>query len=1250
MPLVNIADVTEDSLVALGNDIPIGLYANITDTNTIGTPYLETTGYKYFDLPLDTDYLNVTDTNLTFSGVTAKNATVVIEDYPEGFVANAHTVIPFLQLFVMMSFKIATPCKLKNLELFVQAVDIAATWTIFIYNATRDLDQDLLLIPQNWTGYSITQTATDAIIGPAAHWQNFTFPDVELNMSNTYVDSKGFAHYFFMVQLPIWDGLDTSLALLYYAFDKDYPGNSYSYGATIGYFEYQPMDACMKLEFAPLSSNPTPSEVGLSIVNPNRPPQTNLTVESDFSIPVAASYNFTNGGQVLAQNFTLNDYGTIQSIMLNLECFDVTEISLVGIFPANGTEPLWDANYLLDLNTSFYIPNGTKGWYNFTMADLPNLPAGEYWWVLSVQSAGNLTLYGSNDTLGNNAIALNITAMVVPVTNVTSEEIPYDFATIIYFQPGKEFFNISKDWTSDTRFLPDIFGDLHFQVFTRWFGDTAFNMTYNIELENNFLSSPYYSANFSDSVIWWNISINPTFPSTPLGKVINVTIPSDWVVNTVTVNGSDYTNWSLLVNGNRNILQIFNASNGYWVIICNSTIYPVDYFIEKIIGPQFQSANNATIYDRLRVNVTIANQTNGMCSLSIFYPDGESSFENQTQITSETAILSWYPENDSAATGGNYTFLVYWVNGTEVGFNRQYFWFTPIPSNLTLETGLPTPYVNDTTRSLLIRYNDTRGVNITGATLSASLDGITLEWEDLFSKSLDPQDEGLYRIKLNTTGLNSGQNYPLNLWAFRDGYENVTLQTQQVSVLPVPTNLVTNVGNITEYADEGITFSCSFKDIFHGVDIDWALVNYSIVGTPISGQMASIMPGESVYVAENVKLTNLTGRITPYQINITANASNCASQSEVINLYVLNKTTTILSLEIGSGLHIQGQKLRVLATLRNDSSMLGIANATIRFTFGDVILDQIAITDATGLAEIEIVIPDQAFTIEVYFDATTSIAQSFDSLESIAVTTYADIGLWVGLIAGACVASVIAIRQLYFVPKRKRKLKEYQKIAQKFQDVANLRHLLILHKDSSSCVFQQSFGESLDGDLISGFLTAIGGFQDELKPEKVPIKERKTGGFELLYQDYKIFVFTGSLASIAFIVEETPSDEFRQRAMELVQEYENLYHKGLIAFRGNLAPFKDSHIIIAEKLELSLVWPHQLNRPMSIGSFPSIQGAIINIAETTMRSQGTKYFFLPLIISIGQAGQPKAKLEVIAAVYHLHKIKIFEALNPISSE
>ncbi|MFX1299030.1 MAG: Ig-like domain-containing protein, partial [Promethearchaeota archaeon] len=434
-------------------------------------------------------------------------------------------------------------------------------------------------------------------------------------------------------------------------------------------------------------------------------------------------------------------------------------------------------------------------------------------------------------------------------------------------------------------------------------------------------------------------------------------------------------------------------------------------------------------------------------------------------------------------------------------------------------------------------------------------------------------------------------------------------------------------------------------DTFHGIDIDWASINYTIIETSINGSMGRIMPGESVYSAENIPLTNLLGRGVPYLLNITAIATNCEAYSKTIELFVINKTRTILTVSELTGSFIQGHEIRIEATLRNVSSGDGIPGATIRFTFGGVILDQIAITNQEGVAVIDISIPAESFSIQAFFDGTSSVASASTSGETISVISYADIGLWIGLIAATCVISVLAARQFYFKPKKNRQLQEFQKIADKFQDVANLRHLFILHKAAGVCLFQQSFGGEVDGQLISGFLSAISTFQTELKPEKLPQMTTKTGGFELNYQDYKILLFTGTLMNLALTVDATPSEEFRQRAQLLVQEYERKYHDALAEWRGDVTPFKTSYDLIAEILELSLIWPHQLNRPMSMDKISSLEASLIQISDTIMKSQATSYFFLPMVISVGQASQPKKKLEVIANIYNLHKLNIFNPIN-----
>ncbi|MHA1265236.1 MAG: hypothetical protein ACTSRS_08400 [Candidatus Helarchaeota archaeon] len=1235
--------------------MPIGFYTNLSKNTLIDHPNYELPGYKFFDLFIDTFHLNITYTNLTFFDISAQDAIYAIEDYPEYFISNAFA--PLSQFWGAMSFKIPTTCKLRQVKLFLQETNLNAQWNLSIYNATRDLSADLEIRPDSFTGISILQNATDINSNVAAHWQNFTFPDVQLNMSNTYVDANGFAYYFIVVLLPIYNPLSSDyVSFWYYEYDEQYIEDGWAYyGVDLTYVEHIPVDYCMKIEVIPLSTTPSPNEVGIAVKNPKSPPLTDLNIESNYSVKVGAAYNLTSRAYLFAQNFTLTEYATIHNISIYLKNYGNATVAVLGIFPNNesGIGPYWDGNYMKDMNYSIFLSETNAGWWNFSMIDIPNLAPGNYWWVLFCQSLGNITVFGASDSSGDDAVLLNITAISSDSNvSISQEEIPFDIATIIYYQPGRDYFPVNQSWIYDSLLTPDLYGYYHFEIISRWYGTTVFTVTSMIEVENNTRTFSYCYVDFTENLVWWNLTFTATFPSSPLGKIINVTIPADWTLINVSKNGilHDMANWTLKDIETLQRLSIYNASDGRWTVWFTSPPYALTYVIEKYTGGQYQPAFNASVYDRIRINATIFNQTNGDCYLTIFYPDGKSRFINHSALIDEQILLSWNPENDSAATGGNYTFVVYWQNGTALGFQRQYFWFTPIPSALTLISSLPIPYVNDTTQTLLVRYNDTRGVNISGATLFATLNGTTLEWEDLYRKTLNPSDLGIYRIKLNTFGLNAGQSYVLNAWAYKAGYENVTLPSQFISIQPVPTLLVTNLENITQYTDESISFSCSFKDTFHGVDIDWASINYTILGAGISGSMTSIMPGESVYIANDVQLTGIIGHSTPYLINITAIAENCAHAYKTINLFVKNKTPTSLTLTLGAGPYIQGQKLRIQAVLHNESSGQGIANATIRFSFGDIILDQLAETDINGIAVIEIIIPSEKFTITATFDATASISHSFDTSGDVSVITYVDISIWIGIIIGICVGSVLAFRQFYLVPKRNRQMKEYRKIATKFQDVASIRQILLLHQPSSTCIYQQSLGEALDGDLISGFLTAISGFQEELKPGKIDFKKKPVGGFELNYQDYKILLFTGKLISLALIVEEPLSQDYRELAQSFLKDYEAKYHDYLIDFRGNLQPFKTSYAFICEKLKLTLLWPHTLNRPMTLDKFSSLHASVIRIADTVMKSQVQNYFFLPLIISIHQAGQPKNKLEAFAAVYQLHKLDIFHPVNPETGE
>lgn len=1243
-PLANLDSlvVSKNYLSGLGSHVKTGLYTNISTTNSIVTPYLEDQGFKFFDLPLNTFHNNITKTNLTFSDIEAHSTLQSIEENPEDYLYYAPP------LWVAFSLKISNPCILKKLQLFVQESNQtpqSPPWIIELYNATRELKLELNIEPDEYTGFNVTQQVNGT---SAAHWHDFAFPDIQLNMSNTYIDAKGFAYYFFKITMPTQT---TDSRYLYYSHDEEWIDDEWVFLEYYGLYLLD-IDICMRVELAPVSNNLTPSDILLSIKNENLN-FLNLAIETNYSIPVQTldAVSLLSGKfRIPSQNFTLTEYGTVYNISLYMKYLGGNNTFILKIFPSNytGVGPLWDGDQIKDGTEVYNIPNGFEGWYTFQMRELPNLKPGQYWWTLFFQAdtGSNLTLYGSNDP-PDKAIALNITLTSIFDTKILNN----NFANIIGIQNGLEFYNVSESWITDEKFYPDAFDYHHFTIVTRWGGLTRFNVTSCIELENiRFIQSTYYSS-FQSEAVLWNLTVQTNFMMIGLGKIIKLTIPSNWYILNITINGKDHgdRNWTIYPQNTYQIISINNASTGLWTIFCNSSIYPVDYEVAKLIGGKFETALNATVYDRLQVNITIVNQTNGICHLTIFYPDLKTIFTTQVGIINEAATFLWYPENDSAATGGNYTLIAHWSNGTVLGYNQWNFFFTPIPTNISIISSISSPYVDDITQSLIVRYFDTRGVNITGAHLSAKLNGISLNWEDIYSKSSNIQDQGLYRINLNTTGLNANQNYQLNISIQKIGYMKVSIAPQEIWVAPVPTSLISNVNSTTQYQNEFISFSCSFKDTFHKSGIDWASISYNIIGTKISGTMSKIMPGESIYIAANVLLENLTGRAMPYIINITASALNCQTKNINITLFVLNKTGTMLYIIKPTGLVFQGQRIQIEARLQNQTDpYLGIPNATIRFSFGGIIPDEVASTDANGIARVEISIPKGTFSITAFFDEASSISASSSEPLSIDVFTYSDLALWIGIFAAISVVSILVIRQFYVVPKRNQKLARFQKIVNKFRDASNIRQILILLKESGVCIFHQSFGTAIDGDLISGFLSAISSFQEELKPEKTPQKEPEIGGFELHYQTYRILLFEGTYIRLAFVIDETPTPEFRNLAQSVIKDYEDTYQRFLLDWHGDVDPFNTSAQFFGKKLELDLLWPHELNKLDLSKKYSDLEVSLINIAEIFMRTQGKNYVFLPMIISVAQAGTSKPELELIATIYKLRYRNIFIPFHPSS--
>ena len=150
--------------------------------------------------------------------------------------------------------------------------------------------------------------------------------------------------------------------------------------------------------------------------------------------------------------------------------------------------------------------------------------------------------------------------------------------------------------------------------------------------------------------------------------------------------------------------------------------------------------------------------------------------------------------------------------------------------------------------------------------------------------------------------------------------------------------------------------------------------------------------------------------------------------------------------------------------------------------------------------------------------------------------------------------------------------KNLGKITEKFLDIISIRQLLIIHRKSGTTIFSKSFYENeTDPDLISGFLTAISAFEQEL----VGV----TGGLEeLKYKNIRILISIGNLISTCLIIDgdHVPSDNLNQLFSSFRNEFENRFKEELEGFEGFVAPFRDINDLLERYFEVSILEPHVL--------------------------------------------------------------------------
>ncbi|NHI93942.1 MAG: hypothetical protein EAX96_15745 [Candidatus Lokiarchaeota archaeon] len=1277
-----------------GNDLFSIMQENISDTIHFTVPDDEIENQKIYNLDINSSHWNITRTNLTFSNLDAKNVTLVIEDYPEEVIDNAGTISLGYYRLGAMSFKISTTCRLKNISMFIQEAVGADTWNISIYNASRSLGKGFLLAPRSSTGISVEKTVTTT---PQAHWETFNFNDEILNLTNTFVDNDGFAYYFVVARFPMMTLTD--YRAWYFEIDDIPIDDGFAYqgfASSLGIYRYTYLegDLCLKLNLAPNSSTPTTEEVGLSLKNPQPLVYENITQLDSYSQRILDVWNSSVYLHYFAsQNFTLTDVGKVENISLYVnQTGNFTDPITLIIMNSNSTNtgPELGDNSLEFLQNvvasskPWVIEPGTsfEGWYNFSFPDTPYFEKNKtYWWLLSASTnvSGNITIFGE-PTFGSTSLySLNITLDITGGSwKHYTTSMDYNFSCKLQVRYGYEYFDLDSYWYNESLYIPNTEGTYTFSIKSKWYGDLYFDTNYFCKIENlSYFAKTIFLGTDSSSIIQWNITCDVILPLSSADNLnlLNISIPN-WNV-TYIYNGSsyaNYTNWRIDQIDQKRFLIINNVSSNLWKIICNSSNVNSFLTVEKKGNIDFSVVENATIYDYIRINMSLPNQDNGVAYLSGLYPfpNNFTTFTLQNSTILPNTSFYWRPSNYPLAIGGIYNFFAYWTNGTETSICTIDFLLLPNPTNLTILLNVTkNPYVNDTTQTITVFYNESsRNFNITGATINASLNGINQDWEDLYLKTGLDTDKGKYRIKLDTKGFSEGS-YQLKIIASKDGYNTAEIDNILIFVEPVPTTIQSTIDNIVQYERATIGLTISFKDTFHNKDIDWGSVSFNIMINAtfnLTGNMTLSIPSESIYSNSTISLLDIPSRETPYIINITAEATNCETSYYAINLTILNKTTPSLiiyepSVKSRTALVLnpfsltnfyEGDVLLITVRLTNTSSGLGLGGKTIKFEFSGGISDIYAITNDEGYAIIEITVPSNlnSFSFRVIFGEIMEIANGESNSFSYTVTSTSQLMVWNLTFIGIIVAIAVALSFTFYTIRkrsRNRKLevhkKELMKIKNRYENIAALLALLVIEKESGNCVYNQQFQMELNADLISGFLTAISAFQTEIRKDKDP---NETMGFELKYADYNILMVDREFSRIALILDKAPDEDLRNTINTFADKFGERFNEHLKQFDGNLQPFKKALPLIQEHLRLSLLYPHHLSSSaiefIKNDRFPNnlttLDKTLIKLAETIMRTNNVSYFFLPQLIQMGAAGL-ESNLEVFGSLDKILDLKFF---------
>ena len=244
--------------------------------------------------------------------------------------------------------------------------------------------------------------------------------------------------------------------------------------------------------------------------------------------------------------------------------------------------------------------------------------------------------------------------------------------------------------------------------------------------------------------------------------------------------------------------------------------------------------------------------------------------------------------------------------------------------------------------------------------------------------------------------------------------------------------------------------------------------------------------------------------------------------------------------------------------------------------------------------------------------------------------------------------------RISIIDSEKKRNQMFQDIIwQKFLNVLNIKHILIMAKESGLSIIDYPVsGAGVDVGLLTGFLQANITFSESGNVQDTSLSYgQKLQFYEFQYQNFSILLKSGEFLRICLVLDQKASDSLKSLVSEFLTEYEARYLDkiGILIRTGKLG-FKSTLDFIIDTFNIKLVFPMILTHtflPSILESIEKnyIQKAIVDFAKVLLASK--QFFF---IINLVDEVQKIVNIDSNKILFEIHQLIDKKVIIPTTIE